>query len=273
MMVTQRASVLLAVLALSACLAQGEALPTKGTLDARIRSVPYQAEQLYRLYGFVGYALELIFEEGETVTGEGGGDLEGLTFGVHANHLILKPKAVKVGTNLIVYTDRRAYRFEYSASAEAPDLYRDEVMYAVRFIYPPPTLPPAAAPTNGEQAQRALAQAGQGRTRNLDYGYCGSPILKPIAASDDGVQTRITFTARGELPAIFLSNEDGSESLVNFHMEGADVVVHRIAHRFILRRGRLTGCIVNEAFSGTADLLPSGTIAPQVERTLKGAAP
>jgi len=49
--------------------------------------------------------------------------------------------------------------------------------------------------------------------------------VKPVSASDDGVQTRLTFGARAEVPAIFVRNPDDSESLLNFSMDGGDVVI------------------------------------------------
>ena len=263
----------LALLWLVTAAVQAESLPVRGTVDPRIRTATYNAEQVYRLYGFVGYAIELIFEDGESFAGEAGGDLGGITFGWHTNHLILKPKAANVGTNLVIYTNRRAYRIQYSASDAPPDPLTDEVMYAVRFLYPAPPGAAHAGVSLAEQVQRDFARSSAARPRNVDYWYCGSSAIKPTAASDDGVQTRLTFGAREELPGIFLSNADGSESLVNFSIEGADVVIHRVAARFILRRGKLTGCIVNKAFSGGGERLKSGTIAPTVERESRGGAP
>ena len=90
-----------------------------------------------------------------------------------------------------------------------------------------------------------------------------------MAAFDDGVHTRITFGAKSELPALFVRNDDGTESLLNFSREDGDVVVHRVAARFILRRGQLTGCIVNKGFSGGGERLKSGTVAPDVQRDRK----
>ena len=255
--------------ALWVCAVHGETLPARGLVDGRIRTATYNAEEIYRLYGYVGYAIELIFEDGETFAGNGGGDLEAITFGWHENHLILKPKAANVGTNLVVYTNRRAYRFEYSATIHKPDPRVDQVMYAVRFIYPPS--PVKTGPTPAEQAEIDLARAEANRSRNLDYWFCGSSEVKPIAASDDGIHTRLTFGAKAELPAIFVRNDDGSESLLNFSIEEGDVVIHRVAARFILRRGKLTGCVVNKAFSGVGERLKSGTVAPDVERARKGA--
>jgi len=204
--------------------------------------------------------------------GDGGGDLEGIAFGWHDNHLILKPKAANVGTNLVVYTNRRAYRFEYSVSARRPSVQSDEVMYTVRFIYPPPQTNSNGL-TAAEQTERDLDRADAARPRNFDYWYCGSPTIMPIAASDDGVHTRLRFAASAELPAIFVRNDDESESLLNFSMEGDEVVIHRVAAHFILRRGKLTGCIVNKGFAGSGNRLDSGTIAPQVLRERKESTP
>jgi type IV secretion system protein VirB9 len=87
------------------------------------------------------------------------------------------------------------------------------------------------------------------------------------------VQTRLTFAPKRELPALFVRNDDDSESLLNFNIEADQVVVHRVARRFVLRRGKLTGCIVNKGFAGTGELLKSGTIAPGIDRGLKDETP
>lgn len=262
----------LALCCLASAIADAESVPTRGAVDPRIRTALYNPQQVYRLYGYVGYAIELVFEDGERFAGDGGGDLDGIAIGWHTNHLILKPKVANVGTNLVIYTDRRAYRFEYSATDQAPDPATEEVIWAVQFVYP---APPAQkiGPTVADQVQADFRKAADGRSKNLDYWYCGSPTIRPVATSDDGVQTRLTFGAKEELPAVFLSNADGSESLLNFSIEQGDVVIHRVAARFILRRGKLTGCVVNKSFSGGGERLSSGTIAPDVQRQRKGEQP
>lgn len=248
------------------CISTAETLPHKGTIDSRVRTTTYNADEVYRLYGFVGYAIELIFEEGETFAGKGGGDLEGVTIDAHANAVLLKPRAAIVATNLVIYTDRRAYRFDYSVEARRPNRYLDEVIYAVRFLYAPQT---KAGANREADIERELDGAKTLRPRNSDYWYCGNRSLKPVAASDDGVHTRLTFADRAELPAIFVRNEDGSESLLNFSMDEGDVLIHRLAPKLILRRGRLTGCIINQAYAGSGTRLESGTVSPQVERERK----
>ena len=232
----------------------------------------YHPEEVYRLYGFVGYQIDLEFEAGETYAGIGGGDLEGITFGAYENHLLIKPKAVNVGTNLTVFTNRRHYHFEYSASDKKPNLLRDEVIYAVRFTYPDSGLK-KSGPTTEERIDKDFADAQSHRARNIDYWFCGHESVRPIAASDDGVHTRLSFGAKAELPAIFVRNDDGSESLLNFSMQDGDVIVHRVARQFVLRRGKLTGCIVNKRFGGGGERLESGTVAPDVKRESKVSLP
>ncbi len=140
-------------------------------------------------------------------------------------------------------------------------------MYVVRFRYPHSVAAAAAAGAAARDLEQHLEQAPQKRAHNTDYWFCGTDLLRPAAAWDDGVQTHLLFGQRAEQPAIFVRNDDGTESLLNFSIESGEVIIHRIARRLILRRGALTGCIVNKGFSGTGERLPSGTIAPDVQRT------
>jgi type IV secretion system protein VirB9 len=250
--------------------AWAETVPAKGSVDARIRTAVYNSSEVYKLRGFVGYQIDLEFEQGESFIGLGSGDLEGLAFVGQENHLFLKPKAARVATNLTVLTSRRHYQIDYSASLQRPG--DDELVYALRFTYPPSSAK-AAADADAKRLDSQLESASNARTHNIDYWYCGERTLRPTAASDDGVHTRLSFAANADLPAIFVRNEDESESLLNFSVDAGDVVIHRVAQRFILRRGKLTGCVVNRGFSGGGKRLKSGTVAPDVERRVQGGVP
>ena len=259
---------IIAAMCLLSMTLRAEVLPPAGTTDARIRTVAYGADQVYRLFGYVGYHLDLEFEADETFEALSGGDLDGLTYSAHGNVLTLKPKVAATEMNLAVTTTKRRYYFEYSASARRPNATTDPVMYAVRFSYPKP---PASSDglTEEERLKLELAKAREARPRNFDYWYCGDKTVRPLAAFDDGVQTRLIFAARSELPVLFVRNDDGTESLLNFSIDQGDMLIHRVAARFIVRRGRLAGCIVNKGFGGSGDRLKSGTIAPDVTRERK----
>ncbi len=242
-----------------------ETIPSPGPSDSRIRVAPYSQDAVYRLSGFVGFETDVEFEPGERFVGLGAGDIRGLSFVAEGHHLFLKPKAATVATNLTLLTTRRSYQVDYSASAAHPGP-SDEVTYVLRFIYPP-------VPESSEEGAIRGLEAGSPRARNLDYWFCGDPSLKPVAASDDGLHTRLTFAPRAEQPAIFVLNDDGTESLLNFSLEEGDVILHRVARRLMLRRGHLAGCIVNQGFSGAGDRPKSHTVSPEVERLVPGARP
>jgi type IV secretion system protein VirB9 len=260
------ASAFLALLCATVALA--ETVPLRGIADSRIRTAVYDSNEVYRIHGFVGYEIDIQFEPGEYFVGIGSGDIEGVSFVSQDNHLFIKPKAKRVSTNLTVVTTRRPYQFAYTASALSPRYVDGDMIFAVRFSYPPSPGDVAADGINSLFRQSTAA-----RTRNFDYGYCGSPAVKPVAASDDGIHTRLRFAARAEQPGIFVLNDDGSESLLNFSMDGDDVVIHRVVRQLMVRRGKLVGRVVNKGFTGSGDRLESGTVSPTVERLGEGRRP
>jgi type IV secretion system protein VirB9 len=249
-----------------------ETVPAPGTTDPRVRTAMFRADEVYRLHGYVGYQIDLEFEAGEAFVGLGAGDIEALSFVGQGNHLFLKPKAARIATNLTVLTNRREYQIDYTTFSNRPVAGDPAVIYALRFTYPPDLARQASA-AESEELEKRLRAAADERPRNVDYWFCGDGSLKPEAAADDGVHTRLRFPARAELPAIFVRNDDGSESLLNYSMDDGDVVIHRIARRFILRRGKLTACVFNQQFGGGGVRLDSGTVTPGVQRRTRGGTP
>lgn len=245
-------------------------LPPPSTTDDRVRIVAYQPNEVYELHARIGYQIEIELEAGEELLGHGAGDLAGIEVAAFANHVFLKPKAADVRTNLMLATNRREYRFDYIVEASSQPCDCIE-MYLVQFMYPPVlALAPA---TNVERVDEALRGMSGERPRNIDYWYCGDRAVRPIAASDDGVHTRLRFEVHAELPAMFVLNDDGSESLLNFGMDDGDVIVHRVARKLIVRRGALSGCIVNQGFVGAGERLKSGTVTREVIRARREVRP
>ncbi len=243
--------------------ARADWMPAPGAGDPRIRVAPYSSTRVYRLYGYVGYQIDIEFARGERFKGLAAGNIEGIAFKAEGRHLFIKPRVARVRTNLTVLTNLRAYEFDYSVTSGTPDPATEPVIYALRFAYPRRST--VAVPHVRQRIAADLAR-GPAIPRNYNYGYCGSPSLKPEAVWDNGVQTWIRFGARQALPAVFVLGADGSESLVNFSVHRGDVVVQRVVKRLVLRRGKLKGCIVNEAYRGGGARLRSGTVSPNVER-------
>jgi len=250
-------------------LAGAETVPPTGLVDTRIRVVTYNRDEVYRLQGFVGYQIDLQFAADERFVGLGAGDLDAVAFAASANHLFIKPKAAQVSTNLTVLTTRHFYHFDYTVTPRRAESSVGNVIYSLRFEYPSTRL--------SDPGEAGLPKENFGpdesRTINSDYWYCGSPSIRPSLVSDDGIHTRLRFGARMEQPAIFVRNDDGSESLLNFSMETGDVVLHRVVRQLIVRRGRLVGTIFNKAFSGSGERLESGTVSRSVLRATEASQP
>ncbi|GMU68382.1 MAG: hypothetical protein AMXMBFR37_07150 [Steroidobacteraceae bacterium] len=256
--------------------AVAEVVPSRGAGDVRLRIADYREGEVYRLQGVVGYQMDLEFEPGEAFVGLGAGDLEALTFVAQGHHLFIKPKAAPMATNLTVLTTRRVYHFDYSASRSPYSDPEAGRIYAVKFRYPDLADAERSASTGAERArqsvQAALEAGPASLPRNERYGYCGDRDLKPIAAWDNGVHTHLRFAARAPLPAIFVSDAPGVESLVNFHVQGEELIVHRVSRGFVLRRGTQVGCVSNEAWIGGSHALASGTLSPEVTRAVRESA-
>jgi type IV secretion system protein VirB9 len=233
--------------------------------DSRLRSVPYSGDEVYRLHGIAGYQIDLEFDVDERFVGIGSGDVEGLAFEAQDNHLFIKPRAINVRTNLTVLTTKHTYHFDYSSGPVRLDSETRDLIYALRFVYPKP----AIRALTHSAADEPFAQAAPRREHNADYWYCGRDSLQPIQAWDDGVHTHLRFNPRIELPALFVRNDDGTESLLNFNVEHDELIIHRIARQFIVRRGALVGCILNRGFAGSGEALDTGTVSPDVERTIR----
>ena len=256
------------------CTGRAATIPPAGTVDPRIRVVAYNPDDVVELKGYVGYQIHLQWAEGEEFVNLGSGDNGAFDVGAERNHFFIKPKEAHAATNLTVLTNRRAYHFEYVVSASVPTgKAAQRMVYSIRFTYPEDDARAAAAARERQQTKARIRQAASSRPRNTDYWFCGNSMLKPMSAYDDGVQTRLRFQARSEFPAMFVQNDDGSESLLNFNIEDDEVVIHRVARRFVLRRGKLVGCVVNQSFVGGGARTRANTNVPGVKRTTAGGAP
>ncbi len=263
----REANAVVCVVALMAAgVSRAEAVPPPGRTDSRVRDVIYDAGQVYRVRGFVGRQVHFVLEEGEEYEALAGGDLPGLTVDASGRHVFIKPAVPQVDTNLTILTSRRAYEIDYSATSYSPERDAADLIYVLRFTYPAP-LPVLEG--NGKSVEQSLATFSE-RVENDNYWYCGSPELRPMAAWDDGSRTWLTFAASAELPAIFALAEDATESLVNFSVHDGRIVIHRVAKRLVLRRGKLTGCIINRSFAGGSASRPTQTISDEVERAVVG---
>jgi len=104
---------------------------------------------------------------------------------------------------------------------------------------------------------------------NFDYWVAGSELISPTGARDDGRFTYLLFSNNRDMPAVYMVDEDGKESLINTHVEGNTIVVHLVVPKLKLRKGDAVTCILNKAFDLGDYNDRSGTVTPGVERTVR----
>ena len=261
--------------------AVAETTPTRGDFDPRVRVVDYNPNDVIRITTFYGVSTHIQFSDTEEILDSAVGDVAAWSVVPRRNHLFIKPKETKADTNVTIVTSKRTYQF---ALVVEPRSLRDEkawknpnLIYSLSFRYPEEE---AAKREAAEQAAKlkdrmgdlksALANA-KGEGSNKDYWVAGSLEVSPTAARDDGRFTYLTFSNNRDMPAVYSVDESGAESLINTNVDGNNIAVQRVVRKLILRKGNYVACIVNKSFNldGGKDNT-TGTIAPSVERVLKG---
>lgn len=241
------------------------------TRDPRIQTVKFTGEDVIRVTGAEGVVTTIELGKGEQIKDFAMGDREAWHAAIQGNLFVFKPKDVRAGTNLTLFTDRRAYLFQLRV---APRGTR-QVAYWVRLQYPeqeggtPEAVAARQAAVRQQQVREDLGGvAGEGAL-NHDYWIVGPGELQPLAMHDNGRQTFLRFSAAHPLPAAFVIEADGSESLVDYHVEGDTMVLHRVVRRVLLRRGALVAGITNRSPALPTESAASGTASARVERALR----
>jgi type IV secretion system protein VirB9 len=231
----------LTALAFAGRLAHAEIAPAPGKQDSRIRSVPYQRDNVVTIWGTRGVSTIIVFGEDEKIETVALGD--SLAWQAvpdqSKRYLFIKPLEKDASTNMTVVTRSRIYSFVLRTEGGA-----HRVVFKVRFTYPDDEADArlmAKAEAMASFPNKRLAEASS--TRNFDYSYKGRANVKPQIVFDDGTKTYFRFA--GEVPGIFLVNADRTETLVNYRREGDMVVVDKAAGQWTMRNGDDTACVFN----------------------------
>lgn len=245
-----------------------------GATDNRIKTFVYDEHEVYRIKGYYGYSTTLQFSKKEQIESINLGD--SVAWSVtplksHRNIMMIKPLLENAHSNMTVITDKRIYSFELSA-AKSNVPWNGRIAYRLMFKYPQEQdmlLANFADQYPRQKASEAVISENVSPDAwNLDYTFSGSKTLHPVRTFDDGKFTYFQFSDIETTPAIFLVDEDGKESLINFTRKGKYIVVERLGRQFTLRDGDdVVACIFNESFpERKADPLSPAIISDQAER-------
>lgn len=268
----------LSLLLAAPCLADGmeyDELP----MDARIKQVRYDKNDIYTLYTRIGYQTNIELGQGEEVETISVGDRSFWQIIPTGNRIFVRPMQDDVSTNMTVITNRRSYQFDLK-SGGAKD---KRVVYVLRFNYPDevrraPTLaedpfavarmaastPPvqavpvqpvqtAPAPVQLSRAPAPVAvtvpvQTAPANTRNYLYTFSGAESEAPHEVFDDGYSTYLRYLdASRPLPQVY-AVEGGREEKLPVAREGDYVVVQAVRPQLLLR-GASNVYVYNEMLS------------------------
>lgn len=274
---------LLLIALLVPTLALAELTPQKGDFDPRVRIVDYNPMNVVKLSTFYGVSTHVQFAVGETIQDVAVGDDQAWKVVPRGNHLFIKPQATNADTNVTVITSLRTYQF---ALVVQPRPLKDStawadpnLIFSLTFRYPDDEAAKAAANAKqmalkaklGEVKNKLSDAAKAGE--NVDYWVAGSEEISPTAARDDGRFIYLKFTNNRDMPAVYEVDEKGNEALINTNViDGNTIVVQRLVRRLMLRKGDAVASVINKSFdlNGGIDNT-TGTVAPDVERVIKGA--
>jgi type IV secretion system protein VirB9 len=213
-------------------------------IDHRVHIVMYQPDAVYKFVGHYKYESSIEFEEGEEIKTISMGDSTAWMLNPSGNRLFMKPVEQDATTNMMLITNRRTYLFELHAR-ETDDIDDKEMIFIMRFIYPDT---PASAGVNSYLDTVPDPDENPGKF-NFKYTVSGTDLIAPIRIFDDGQFTYFQFrNINADLPAFFMVDGQGNESLINYRTRGDYIVVERVAKQFTLRHGNDVVCVFNEAY-------------------------
>ena len=216
--------------------------PTKHGYINAIQVYPFEQGALYRLYAAPDEVTDIVLQPGETLSSISAGDtvrwVVGDTTSGTGNdkqvHVLVKPFAPGLKTNLVIMTDRRSYHLELDSTEHTS-------MAAISWTYPEDEL--VALRQQNREAEGAATIAANLSLVDLHFRYAISgdhPPWRPVRAFDDGSKVYIEFPKRldqGEAPPLFVVGPQGGNQLVNYRVRGNYYIVDRLFAAAELRLG------------------------------------
>jgi type IV secretion system protein TrbG len=197
---------------------------------------------IYQAYTAPGAVTDISLQPGENLIAVASGDtvrwvIGDTTSGSGAEkrtHILVKPFASGLATNLVITTDRRSYHLQLASTART-------AMAALSWTYPQDALIALKRAATEADAALPVASGLSIDAMNFSYSINGDhPSWRPLRAFDDGRQTIIEFPetiAVGEAPPLFVIGREGAPELVNYRMRGRFYVVDRLFDVAELRLG------------------------------------
>ncbi len=218
--------------------------------DPRLVELEYDPAQVVRINGKARVHATIMFAEDEVIENVAIGDSQSwqVTPNKRANLLFVKPLADNAVTNLTVVTSQRTYLFDLVASP------RNRPVYVMSFRYPELEAAKAAAAELEARRQANVSEMEAATDPfavldpadlNFAWDKRGDASLHPVLAFDDGRATFLSWPTDRAVPAILITDTDGTEGPVNFTVRGETIVVQAVPRQIVLRHGEESALLIN----------------------------
>lgn len=220
-----------------------------------VQVYPWSDGALYRLYAAPEQVSDIALQPGESLIAVAAGDtvrwiIGDTVSGAGASkqtHILVKPSAPGLKTNLVITTSARVYHLALESTTRT-------AMAAISWTYPQDAL--IALQRRIAETEAATPIATGVMLENLHFGYVitgDNPSWRPVRAFDDGTQVMIEFPVTlgtGEAPPLFVVGAKGESQLVNYRVRGNYYIVDRLFETAELRLGEKPQNVVRISRSG-----------------------
>lgn len=221
----------------------------EGYMNA-VQVYPYAEGALFQLYASPGQVSDIALQPGERLVSVSAGDTVRWVVGdtmsgsgpTERAHVLVKPVAAGLTTNLMIATDRRTYHLELTSLEKS-------YMAALSWRYPADAFAGTASRNERARAREEASISEGVRIENLNFGYRiegAKPAWRPVRVFDDGRQVFIQMPdglSAFDAPPLFVLAGNNTE-LVNYRVKGNYYIVDHLFAAAELRQGNTPQTIV-----------------------------
>lgn len=171
-------------------------------------------------------------------------------------NIYVKPLQEDIDTSLTIVTNKRVYQFQLIAGKK-----NGQVFQKVTFDYPDRD----AAVKLRQEVELVKDTTEQARldnqivgpdvdpnNLNFDFAIVGKAEFKPTSVYTDGKFTWLRLPNTQDTPAVFLIDEHGNPSLINYKTKDNLIIVERSASQLLLKLGAAEVRVIKRPADGSA---------------------
>jgi len=220
--------------------------PTQESWINALTVYDYMEGALYQVYCSPLHITDIMLEPGEKLTeSPAAGDTVRWVIAVTSSgsgskkrvHILLKPVASGLHTNLVVTTSRRVYHLQIHSLKKM-----NHAQAGISWRYPHNNLASTKQFIMNQNLDEENYQINVDvKKLNFHYTIEGRARWKPIRVFDDGKKTYIQFPDNievGELPPLFVIAHEDKPQIVNYRFKSNYYIVDRLFYKALLQIGQ-----------------------------------